>query len=124
MTATTFFTTLGVVTGALIGLAVLLNPLRKKIKELVKWANDFMRDWSGEEAGPGRDCVPGIMERLNKLDGELSQNGGNSTKDVVNRLSDKIDLLMEAFVEMGQRLISIETHLKIDTEVTDHNDDI
>jgi len=83
-----------------------------------------MRDWSGEEAGPGRDCVPGIMERLNKLDGELSQNGGTSTKDVVNRLSDKIDLLMEAFVEMGQRLINIEHHLGIDSEVTEQNEEI
>lgn len=77
-----------------------------------------MRDWEGEEATPGRDRVPGVMERLNKLDGELSQNGGKSTKDTVNRLLENqeqvIDVqtkLLEAFVEMGERLIAIENYV-------------
>ena len=58
------------------------------------------------------------MERLNKLDGELSQNGGKSTKDVVNKmyhkqekLEKKVDIMLEAFVEMGERLIKIEDSL-------------
>ena len=67
-----------------------------------------MRDWEGEVAEPGRDATPGVMERLNKLDGELSNNGGKSTKDVVDRLLKNQELLMEAFVEMGERLIAIE----------------
>lgn len=115
---TTFFTTLGIVTGALISLGVLLNPLRKKMKRWGSWMERFMRDWEGEEAEPGRDRVPGVMERLNKLDGELSNNGGNTTKDKVDKLYanqakviDTQDKLLEAFVEMGERLISIETYL-------------
>jgi predicted glycosyl hydrolase (DUF1957 family) len=58
------------------------------------------------------------MERLNKLDGELSQNGGKSTKDVVNKMlykqekiEEKVDVMLEAFVEMGERLIKIEDSL-------------
>lgn len=77
-----------------------------------------MRDWEGEEESPGRDRVPGVMERLNKLDGELSQNGGKSTKDTVNKLlknQEQVvknqDMMIEAFVEMGERLISIENCL-------------
>ena len=78
-----------------------------------------MRDWEGEEAEPGRDKVPGVMERLNKMDGELSQNGGYTTvKDRVDRLYEnqagvmnKQDMLLEAFVEMGERLIAIENCL-------------
>lgn len=77
-----------------------------------------MRDWEGEEASPGRDRVPGVMERINKLDGELSQNGGKSTKDTVNKLLENQeqvvrnqDMMIEAFVEMGERLISIENCL-------------
>jgi hypothetical protein len=53
------------------------------------------------------------MERLNRLDGELSSNGGSSTKDVVNKMYDNQGVLMEAFVEMGERLISIEEHLSV-----------
>ena len=123
---TNIFTTLGIVTGALISLGVLLNPLRKKVKRWASWMEMFMRDWEGEEDSPGRDRVPGVMERLNKLDGELSNNGGNTTKDKVDRLYDnqaKVintqDLMLEAFVEMGERLISIENCLTVNkTEPT------
>jgi len=100
-----FFTTIGVVAGALISLGILLNPLRKKIKRWAEWMERFMRDWEGEEAEPGRDRVPGVMERLNRLDGELSNNGGSTTKDKVDNLYNNQGILMEAFVEMGERLI-------------------
>ena len=108
---TTFFTTLGIVTGALISLGILLNPLRKKAKRWADWMERFMRDWEGEGEEPGRDRVPGVMERLNKLDGELSNNGGSTTKDKVDKLYSNQGILMEAFVEMGERLISIENCL-------------
>lgn len=120
---TTFFTTLGIVAGALISLGVLLNPLIKKIRRFGDWLERFMRDWEGEPAEPGRDAVPGVMERLNKLDGELTNNGGKSTKDIVDRLLKNQELLMEAFVEMGERLIAIETHLsKIEVTPQDSED--
>lgn len=88
----------------------------------------FMRDWEGEEQTPGRDRVPGVMERLNKMDGELSQNGGYTTvKDRVDRMfenqtgvMEKQDMLLEAFVEMGERLIGIETLLN-KSEITTQN---
>lgn len=105
---TTFFTTLGVVTGALIGLGVLLRPAYIRFKEFVDWLERFKRDWEGEEEEPGRDKTPGVMERLNKLDGELSKNGGKSTKDTVDKLLANQETLIEAFVEMGERLIAIE----------------
>jgi hypothetical protein len=106
------FTTIGIVAGALISLGILLNPLRKKIKRWAHWMERFMRDWEGEEAEPGRDRVSGVMERLNNMDGELSQNGGFTTvKDRVDRLYENQTILMEAFVEMGERLISIENCL-------------
>lgn len=108
---TTFFTTLGIVAGALISLGVLLSPLYKKLKRFMEWMERFMRDWEGEPEEPGRDATPGVMERLNKLDGELSNNGGKSTKDVVDKLYKNQEKLMEAFVEMGERLIAIENCL-------------
>jgi len=109
---TNTFATIGVVAGALISLGVLLNPLRKKVKRWAQWMERFMRDWEGEEAAPGRDAVPGVMERMNRMDGELSQNGGFTTvKDRVDRLYENQALIMDAFVEMGERLISIENCL-------------
>lgn len=119
---TNTFATIGIVAGALISLGILLNPLYKKLKRWGGWFERFMRDWEGEEEGPGRDAVPGIMERMNRIDGELSQNGGYTTiKDRVDRLYENQgrvietqDKMLEAFVEMGERLISIENHLTTD----------
>jgi hypothetical protein len=115
---TTFFTTLGIVAGALISLGLLFKPFITRLRRWVHWMERFMRDWEGEEATPGRDRVPGVMERLNKLDGELSNNGGSTTKDKVDRLytnqaqvMETQNKLVEAFVEMGERLISIENCL-------------
>jgi hypothetical protein len=112
------FTAIGIVTGALISLGIVSRPAFKKIKFFMQWTERFMRDWEGEEESSGRDRVPGVMERLNKLDGELSQNGGKSTKDTVNKLlknQEQVvknqDMMIEAFVELGERLISIENHL-------------
>ena len=115
---TNTFTAIGIVTGALISLGIVLRPAYKRTKEFLIWVERFMRDWEGEEESPGRDRVPGVMERLNKLDGELSQNGGKSTKDTVNKLlknQERVvqnqDMMIEAFVEMGERLIAIENCL-------------
>ena len=106
------------VASVLTALGVILLPGYKKTREFLGWFDHFRRDWMGEDEAPGRDAVPGVMERLNKLDGELSQNGGKSTKDVVNKLlykqekmEEKVDLMLEAFVEMGERLIAIENHV-------------
>jgi hypothetical protein len=116
---TNTFATIGIVAGALISIGVLLSPFYKRLKRFMQWMERFMRDWEGEEAAPGRDRVPGVMERLNKMDGELSQNGGYTTvKDRVDRLYENQERVMEtqekmleAFVEMGERLIVIENCL-------------
>ena len=116
---TNTFATIGIVAGALISIGVLLSPVYKKLKRFMQWMERFMRDWEGEEAAPGRDAVPGVMERLNNMDGELSQNGGYTTvKDRVDRLYenqskviDTPEKMLEAFVEMGERLIAIENCL-------------
>lgn len=107
----TFFATLGIISGALISIGLLFSPLYKKVKRWAAWMERFMRDWEGEEAEPGRDAVPGVMERLNKLDGELSNNGGSTTKDKVDKLYSNQEIILEAFVEMGERLITIENYL-------------
>lgn len=100
------------IASVLTALGVIFRPLLKRLKSTLEWFEGFQRDWSGEEPAPGRDRVPGVMERLNRLDGELSSNGGNSTKDKVNRLFDAHTVLLDAFVEMGERLHAIESAIE------------
>lgn len=107
---TTVFTTIGIVTGALISLGVLLSPFYKKLKRWSEWFERFMRDWEGEEEEPGRARVPGVMERLNKLDGELSNNGGSTTKDKVDKLYTNQAIFMES---VSKRLSAIEDCLTL-----------
>lgn len=49
-----------------------------------KWFAQFREDWEGSPARPGSDAVPGVMERLKRLDGELSKNSGKSVRDIVH----------------------------------------
>lgn len=118
-TVITIFAAVGVVSGALIGIRQLVQPYRERLENFVEWFEEFKRDWSGEEESPGRSRVPGVMERLQKLDGELSNNGGSTIKDKVDELYSNQALIMEAFVEMGERLIAIEGLLADDSEVKD-----
>ena len=74
------------VTGAIIGLQQVIIPLVKKGRLMFSTWTDFIRDWNGEPAGSGREEIPGVMARLNRLDGELTHNGGSSLKDAVQRL--------------------------------------
>jgi len=89
-------------------------PAWNRHKQRKGWRDRFMRDWMGEPAEPGRDAVPGVMERLNRLDGELSHNGGKSIKDVVDRLEEKMDNVIDSLQGMSNRIDSLET------KVTDH----
>ena len=91
--------TVGLILGIIGGGSALLYPLMKKVNNLFRTWGRFIVDWEGEEAAPGRDAVPGVMARLNKLDGELTHNGGKSVKDVVVRLEKRQDKLEKKLEE-------------------------
>lgn len=76
----------GVIATALVAIFKIIIPFSKKIKNWIDNWEAFMDDWSGQDARPGRDRVPGVMERLNDIDGELKNNGGSSVKDAVDRI--------------------------------------
>jgi len=102
-----------------IGFLVLLGrhvfgPVVRETRDFFTWWKKFQRDWDGQEAEPGRDRVPGVMERLNRVDGELQRNGGNSVKDQVVRTGEKID-------DMEYRVSAIETRqCEIQKQIKDH----
>ena len=67
----------------------LLRPLKRQADRIEM----FWEDWNGTDARPGHSAVPGVMDRLASIDGELQHNGGNSLKDQVIGNSRKIDHL-------------------------------
>jgi len=69
----------------------LLRPLKHQADRIEM----FWSDWNGTDARPGHSAVPGVMDRLASIDGELQRNGGNSLKDQVYATSRKVDVLSE-----------------------------
>jgi hypothetical protein len=87
------------ITAAVISSSIILGWFIKRINGLFKTWAKFIRDWEGEEPSDGRDAVPGVMARLNKLDGELTHNGGKSVKDVVVRTEERQNILEQKLEE-------------------------
>lgn len=67
--------------------------------------HDFLDDWNGEPARPGKDAEPGVMERLQVLEDkqdeqgdliddmhhELKPNGGSSMNDRLTRVEKRLN---------------------------------
>jgi hypothetical protein len=51
------------------------------------------------------------MERLNRLDGELSRNGGKSVKDTVNRIEKRLIEGDKKFDDLYSRVAKLEDTL-------------
>lgn len=85
-----------------------VSPAVRKTRALLDSLNRFTNDWFGEEAAPGRDKVPGVMERLNNIDGELKHNGGSTMKDAVKRIESKLKTIEEQLEASSTRLEKLE----------------
>jgi hypothetical protein len=98
----------GVVSLVIIGTSIwaAVRPIVKSISKINHDLEMFMRDWKGSSEEPGRDAVPGVMERLNRLDGELSKNGGKSVKDTVNRIEKRL-------IEGDKKFTNLELRTKV-----------
>lgn len=92
--------------GALAVIWKLTKPVVKKTKELLETLSLFLRDWNGEEAASGRDKIPGVMERLNRIDGELQHNSGSSMKDSLRRIEQTLKKIDERLIE-GDNLFKV-----------------
>lgn len=100
--------------GALGVIWKLVKPLVVKTQHLLDSLSRFTVDWFGEESAPGRDKVPGVMERLNNIDGELKHNGGSTMKDAIKRIENKLKAIDERLDEGNQRFERIEKRLNDD----------
>jgi hypothetical protein len=90
----------------------LFRPVVQKTRTAMHAVDQFLRDWAGEEEAPGRDRVPGVMERLNRIDGELQHNSGSSMKDSLKRIEQTLKKINERLDEGNKRFEEIESRLK------------
>jgi len=94
----------------MIGMA--LKRVYRRVQDFMDNWDQFHRDWAGEPAMPGRSAVPGVMERLNRIDGELKRNGGSSMKDAINRVEKKLAQIDARLEEGNKRFEDIEIRIK------------
>ncbi len=90
--------------GALGVLWKLITPVIRKTRSLLNALDRFTTDWFGEEAAPGRDRIPGVMERLNNIDGELKHNGGSTMKDAIKRIENTQKQIIQTQDKITARL--------------------
>lgn len=90
----------------------IFSPVVKRIRSMLDSLENFMKDWAGEEARPGHPAVPGVMERLQKIEGELKHNGGSSMKDAVKRIEKKLDEIDTRLDEGNARFNELESKVK------------
>lgn len=93
---------IGLVVGSITILGF-LGVLWASLSKMSKKLDLFWEDWNGSEERAGRDKVPGVMERLNKIDGELKHNGGSTMKDAVKRIEQKLDRIEDRIEKGDQR---------------------
>ena len=90
----------------------MLRPIRA---QLHRW-EAFWDDWQGTPARPGHGEVPGVMQRLQSIDGELTHNGGSSLKDQVFATARKVDDLAEQnaaeHVDLANQIIAVKTEVQ------------
>jgi len=101
-----------IVLSAWFAITKLISPAVKRIKEIGKNLDNFIEDWHGTPAREGRDAIPGVMQRLNNIDGELTHNGGSSVKDAVQRIESGIIRINARLEEGDKKFDEIEDRLE------------
>ena len=103
---------IAIVIGAWFAISRLIAPAVKRIKQIGKDLDNFIEDWHGTPAREGRDAIPGVMQRLNNIDGELTNNGGSSVKDAVQRIESGIININHRLEEGDKKFNEIEDRLE------------
>lgn len=80
-----------------------VRPLVKRVNAFLDWQDQFRPQWEGmHSANPGDVEVPGVMERLSRIDGEFMRNGGNSMKDTLVRLTREVESIARGLEELRE----------------------
>jgi hypothetical protein len=73
-----------VVLGAIVSALTLAVMVSRPLRRLARQNEEFRQDWYGVSARPGHDAIPGVPERLRRIEMELHPNGAGTLRDAVN----------------------------------------
>jgi len=63
----------------------------KRMSEFLDWHDTrFRPDWDGVPGDAGHIRIPGVMERLNRIDGEFKRDGNGSLKSQVSKMDETL----------------------------------
>ena len=106
MMLTGALSTIGLVLTTWFLIVKFISPLWKRLGFWVTTWEGFMRDWAGEDERPGRSRVPGVMERLNRIDGELKH------KDAVDRIEIRVKEIDDRLNAGDKKFDDLYNHIK------------
>lgn len=102
---------------AILTVLTLVGTLGWKLFKLIKKTGQFLDDWSGEPARPGHEATPGVVARITAMEEQLTNNGGSSMKDAVDRIERRghaierrsmiIERLLREHLEDGRALLEV-----------------
>lgn len=90
----------GVVLGAIASALTLALTVGRPLRQLARQNDEFRQDWYGLPARPGRPAIPGVPERLAKLEAVAGGRDGALTAAVAALRED-----------VGTTLLRVETRL-------------
>lgn len=72
-----------------------------RMSEFLDWHDEkFRPDWDGSPEDAGHQRTPGVMERLNRIDGEFQRDGNGSLKSQVSTMSTTLGKVKETVDSM------------------------
>lgn len=80
---------IGVVLGVILSAIALVTYVGKPLRRLARQNDEFREDWYGEPARPGREAIPGVPERLARIETEMSSNG--SVRESIVRIETRLE---------------------------------
>ncbi len=81
----------GVVLGVILTAVTLAVMVGRPLRRLARQSDEFREDWYGVPARPGRAAIPGVPERLARIEQEFRTNGGATLRDAVGRLETRLE---------------------------------
>jgi hypothetical protein len=94
---------------------IFMRPITQRIRIHLDWNERFRQDWEGTPLDPDRPWdphSPGVLERLNALDGEFHDRGNGSLKASVRRIETAVNQMSvqmsTALERMDERLTDLE----------------
>ena len=106
--------TITVILGAALILWRVLSPVFKKIFGSLEWLSDFRLSWEGTPPDPDQPWqphIPGVMARLNRLDGEFADDGNGSLKSSVRRIEQTVNSIAARQGEIFYQVESLSNRI-------------